>query len=212
MKWWPFNDPSMKFLYPYHLLLMVWFLPTWCQAQDSHTTNTNRPWYYPDHVVLQFAGNIGLLAAGPGYSFARDKMDAELLYGYAPGFEASTGVHIITAKWSYRPFRINLKKGYLLEPLKMGTGISYSVGPQFHTTWPGRYPDGYYWWTSSFRLTPFFGPTINRKVGHEHTLIKRIQLYAEVGTNDLALVSFIGNKKLGFTEILNIALGTRLVL
>ena len=201
----------MKYLYPCILSLLVLFLPAWCQAQDSHTTDTNRPWYYPDHAVLQFAGNIGFLAAGPGYSFNRDRMDAELLYGYTPGYDTNTGVHIITAKWSYRPFRINLKNGFLLEPLKLGTGISYSVGPQFHTTWPGRYPDGYYWWTSSFRLTPFIGPTISRKVGHENTLIKRVQLYGELGTNDLALVSFIGNKKLGLIEILNIALGMRLV-
>jgi hypothetical protein len=38
-----------------------------------------------------------------------------------------------------------------------------------------------------------------------------VQLYSELGTNDLALVSYIGNKKLAFTEIWNIALGTRLV-
>jgi hypothetical protein len=106
---------------------------------------------------------------------------------------------------------VNAAKIYLLEPLKMGTGISYSIGPQFHTTWPGRYPEGYYWWTTSFRFTPFIGPTLSRKVGNEHTLIKRVQLYSELGTNDLALVSYIGNKKLAFTEIWNIALGTRLV-
>jgi hypothetical protein len=199
----------MKFLYL--LLLNLLLLPAWSQAQDSHTSNTNRPWYYPDHMVVQFAGNIGLLAAGPGYSFGRDRMDAELLYGLAPGFIAKSALHIITVKWSYRPFKVNLKNGYLLEPLKVGTGISYTVGPDFHTTWPGRYPDGYYWWTSSFRLTPFIGPTISRKVGNENSRIKRVQLYGEVGSNDLAMLSFITNKKLAFTEILNIALGTRLV-
>jgi hypothetical protein len=201
----------MKTFYCRLIFLLVLLSPAVVRAQDSYTSNTNRPWYYPDHAVLQFAGNIGLLAAGPGYSFARDRMDAELLYGFIPAFEATSGLHIITAKWSYRPFKINLKNGYLLEPLKMGTGISYTIGPQFVTTWPGRYPEGYYWWTSSFRLTPFFGPTISRKVGHDKTLIKRVQLYAELGTNDLALVSFVGNTKLGFTEILNIALGTRVV-
>jgi hypothetical protein len=187
-------------------------LPALGQAQDSYTGITDRPWYFPDHVALQFAGNIGLLAAGPGYSFARDRVDAELLYGFVPGFESKTGIHIITAKFSCRPWKIMLKNDYLLEPLKLGTGVSYSVGPQFHSTWPGRYPDGYYWWTTSVRFTPFIGPTLSRKVGNGHTLIKRVQVYGELGTNDLALVSFINNKKLTFTEIWNIALGTRLVL
>ena len=161
--------------------------------------------------MIQFAGNIGLLSAGPGYSFLRDRMDAELLYGLVPGFEHQSSIHILTAKFSYRPWKFDLGKGYLLEPLKLGTGFSYSIGPQFHTSWPGRYPDGYYWWTTSLRLTPFLGPTLSRKVGGGFSFIKRVQLYSELGTNDLALVSFITNKKLGLTEIWNIALGTRLV-
>jgi hypothetical protein len=201
----------MRHLY----ILLCWLgallLPAPGRAQDSFSSNTDRPWYYPDHVVVQFAGNIGLVSAGPGYSFARDKMDAEALYGYVPGFESKTSIHILTAKFSYRPWKINLNKDYLLEPLKVGTGISYSIGPQFHTTWPGRYPEGYYWWTTSVRFSPFLGPTISRKVGNANSLIKRVQLYSELGTNDLALVSYIGNTKLAFTEIWNIALGTRLV-
>ena len=201
----------MKALYIKLLWLLVFLIPALGQAQDSFTSNTTRPWYYPDHAVVQFAGNIGLLSAGPGYSFLRDRVDAEALYGLVPGFEGRTSIHILTAKFSYRPWKINLKSGYLLEPLKLGTGISYSIGPQFHTTWPGRYPDGYYWWTTSFRFTPFVGTTISRKVGGGLSFIKRVQVYSELGTNDLALVSFIGNKKLGFTEIWNIALGTRLV-
>jgi hypothetical protein len=201
----------MKTLYTKLLWLGAFFLPALGQAQDSFSGNTNRPWYYPDHVVIQFAGNIGLVSAGPGYSFARDHLDAELLYGIVPGFTGNSSIHILTTKFSYRPWKINLKKDYLLEPIKLGAGISYSIGPQCHTHWPGRYPDGYYWWTTSFRLTPFIGPTLSRKVGNEDSLIKRVQLYSELGTNDLALVSYISNKKLALFEIWNIALGTRLV-
>jgi hypothetical protein len=201
----------MKTLYLKLFWFLAFFIPALVQAQDSFTGKTDRPWYYPDHVVIQFAGNIGFLSAGPGYSFARDKMDVEALFGYVPGFESKAGIHIITGKLSYRPWKIKLKNDYLLEPVKVGSGISYSAGPQFHTTWPGRYPDGYYWWTTSVRFTPFLGPTLSRKVGNANSLIKRVQVYAELGTNDLALVSFTTNTKLGFTEIWNIALGTRLV-
>jgi hypothetical protein len=200
----------MKKLFYLSLLLLA-FIPRLGFSQDSYTTDTDRPWYYPDHVVFQFAGNIGLLSAGPGYSFNRDRMDAELLYGVSPGFEARTSTQIITAKISTSPFKINLNIGYLLEPVKFGSGFSYTVGPQFHTLWPGQYPEGYYWWMSSLRLTPFLGTTISRKVGSENTLVKRIQVYSEVGTHDLAIISFINNKNLGFTRILKLALGTRLV-
>lgn len=202
----------MRFIYT--ILLLAWgfvLLPGLGQAQDSFTGNSTRPWFYPDHVVIQFAGNIGLFSAGPGYSFARDKMDAEVLYGVVPAFDGDSPLHIFTGKISYRPWKVQLKNDFVLEPLKFGTGISYSAGSQFHSTWPGRYPKDYYWWTNSYRFTPFFGPTISKKVGSGLSLIKRVQAYAELGTNDLALVSFINNKKLAITEIWNIGLGTRLV-
>jgi hypothetical protein len=180
-------------------------------AQDSHTSDTDRKWYKPDHFVIQFAGNIGLLSVGPGYSYLNDKVHTELMYGYVPGFEANTSIHILTAKNSFHPWQIDLKKGYLFEPLKIGTGLSYSFGPQFYTRLPKRYPDKYYWWAPSLRFTPFVGSTISRKVGDENTAIKRIEFYAEIGTTDLDLVSKFSNKSLSTWDILNVALGTKLV-
>jgi hypothetical protein len=100
---------------------------------------------------------------------------------------------------------------YELELLKIGTGISYSFGPQFYTTWPKKYPDSYYWWASSLRLTPFIGTTLSRKVGNENTAIKRLELYGELGTTDLDIVSKTSNSSLSYGDILNIAIGTKLV-
>ena len=193
------------------MLGLLLFTATTGQAQDSHTANTDRPWYLPDHAVIQFAGNIGLLSAGPGYSYAQDKVQTDILYGITPGFETKTSIHILTAKTAYHPFKINLRNNYQLEPLRVGLGISYSVGHQFYTKWPARYPDGYYWWTTSFRLTPFLGASISRPVGNENSAIKRVQLYSEFGTHDLAVVSFINNKNFPLGRILNIAIGTKLV-
>ncbi len=181
------------------------------RAQDSHTSDTNRPWYYPDHAVVQVAGNIGLLAVGPGYSYAKDKVTTEFLYGLVPGFSSTTTIHILTAKTSFHPIKKEVGKHYLWEPVKFGSGISYSIGRQFYTTWPEQYPDGYYWWTTSFRLTPFIGTTISRSVGNENTLIKRIEVSPEIGTHDLAIISFLNNKKLPFYKILNLAVGTKFV-
>ncbi|WP_026462622.1 hypothetical protein [Adhaeribacter aquaticus] len=181
------------------------------KAQDSQNSNTDRPWYLPDHVAIQFAGNIGLLAVGPGYSYLRDKVDTEFLYGITPGFETNTSIHIITAKTSYHPVLWEFKNGIMLEPLKIGTGISYSIGRQFHTTWPARYPDGYYWWTTSFRFTPYLGFSISKTVGNQQSGIKRIAFSPEIGTHDLALVSFLNNKHLGFGKILNLAFNARFI-
>jgi hypothetical protein len=202
----------MKLLLSKFLLaVIITFRSLATLAQDSHTSDTDRPWYLPDHMVVQFAGNIGLLSAGPGYSYLGDKMQTDILYGFTPGFQTKTSIHILTAKNAYHPFKFDLKKGYILEPLRLGLGISYSVGDQFYTTWPERYPDGYYWWSTSFRLTPFIGSSISRGIGNGQTVIKRVQLYSELGTHDLAFISFINNKRFPVTRILNIAIGTKLV-
>jgi hypothetical protein len=195
----------------YYLALVLVLISLGTQAQDSHSADTERPWYLPDHLVMQFAGNIGLFSVGPGYSYLRDKMQTDILYGITPGFEANTSIHILTAKTAYHPYNIVLKNGYRVEPLRLGLGVSYSVGSQFHTTWPERYPDSYYWWTTSLRLTPFIGSSISRQVGNGQKDIKQVQLYVELGSHDLALISMLNNHHFPVTRILNIAFGTKLI-
>src|SRR4249920_2771850 len=92
------------------LILVVANFPLY--AQDSHTTDTERKWYYPDHVVVQFAGNIGLLAIGPGYSYLKDRLNSDLLYGFSPNSEPKTSINILTIKTSYRPWNLKLNENY----------------------------------------------------------------------------------------------------
>ena len=201
----------MKFNYKILLLLFFAFKGFTAAAQDSHTTDTDRKWYLPDHVTLQFAGNIGMFSAGPGYSYLHDKVNTDLLYGFVPGFDTNTSIHILTAKNYYTPYRYTFKEDFQWEILKLGTGISYSIGRQFFTTLPKRYPDKYYWWASSLRLTPFIGTAVSAKVVIDATIIKRLQFYTELGTTDLDMVSKFGNKKLPLFDIFNLAIGTKLV-
>ena len=201
----------MKIIIKYTFLFIFALVGFAASAQDSHTTNTDRKWYLPDHVTLQFAGNIGLLSAGPGYSYLNDKVNTDILYGFVPGFESNTSIHILTAKNYYTPFRVDLNDKFQWEALKLGTGVSYSLGQQFYTSLPKRYPDNYYWWASSLRFTPFIGTAISAKVGNDATIIKRLQFYTELGTTDLDLVSKLDNKSLSVYDILNLAIGTKLV-
>jgi hypothetical protein len=201
----------MKSFIKYCLLLLLPLVAFTAQAQDSHTTNTDRKWYIPDHAVAQFAGNIGMISAGVGYSYLGDNVQTDVLYGFVPAFESKTSIHILTAKTAFHPFAIPMGENYILEPLRLGTGVSYSAGPQFFTRLPMRYPNKYYWWASSLRFTPFIGMGLSRKVGSEATAIKRVQLYAEVGTTDLDLVSKFDNTTIPVWDILNLAVGTKLV-
>lgn len=195
------------------LFLLVAFLTLHLSgfAQDSHTTDTDRKWWIPDHFVGQFAGNIGLFSVGPGYSYAKDKVQSDILYGYVPSFESNTSIHLLTVKTSWHPYTIQLSELFDLQPLRLGTGFSYSYGPQFYTRLPKRYPDNYYWWASSLRVTPFIGSSVSLKVGGAHTHIKRLEFYGELGTTDLDIVSKWHNSTLPLWDIWNLAFGTKLV-
>src|SRR5687767_6566016 len=126
-----------KITYKYLFFLALILSPNVLLAQeskDSHSSDTDRKWYLPDHAVAQFAGNIGLISAGVGYSYFKDKVQSDIVYGYVPAFEKASDVHILTVKTAYRVKPIALKNDYQFTPFRIGSGISYSIGPQFHTT------------------------------------------------------------------------------
>ncbi|RYZ32660.1 MAG: hypothetical protein EOP49_37195, partial [Sphingobacteriales bacterium] len=149
---------------------------------DSHSANTSRPILYPDHLVSQFAGNIGMFSAGVGYSYARDKVQTEFLYGFVPAFRSHTSIHILTAKTSFVSRSRIINKTYSWVPVRAGAGISYSVGRQFFTQLPKRYPSGYYWFSTSFRLTPFVGSSFQIKLKQGRTSFKKLEVYGDIGT------------------------------
>jgi len=179
---------------------------------DSHSTNTSRPYLYPDHLVSQFAGNIGLLSAGIGYSYLNDKVQTEFLYGFVPAFESRTTIHILTAKTGYTSRSRNINDKYSWTPVRAGAGISYSVGRQFFTQLPKHYPSGYYWFSTSFRLTPFVGSAISLNLNEGRTAFKKVQLYGDIGTTDIHLLSYAWNvKALKPWDIINFAFGVKTI-
>lgn len=178
-------------------------------AQELSSVGNKRNWYLPDQAVVQFAGNIGLFAAGPGYILNRGRINLDFMYGYTPSFEAETSIHTVTGKFAYSRWHRQVAPGYIWEPFKFGTAISYSLGPQFYTTLPKHYPDGYYFWPTSFRLTPFIGTSLNKAVGNEYTLVKQVQAYGEIGTHDLAILSIVNNKALSPWDIISFAFGLK---
>ena len=40
----------------------------------------------PDYLKIQYAGNIGFISLGTGYSFFSDKINMDVFYGYNDAF------------------------------------------------------------------------------------------------------------------------------
>ncbi|GAB3810989.1 hypothetical protein GCM10028895_00720 [Pontibacter rugosus] len=176
-------------------------------ANDS--TNHTRKWYAPDGVTLQFAGNTGMFAVGPSYSFSKDKINAELLYGFVPKFDSEEVLHLLTIKGVYKPVkRVELGSDFTLTPLRVNLGLSYYFRDQFSTTWDSDYPKNYYWWTSSLRLTGGLGTELNYPIQNSKA-IKEMTLYGEVSTYDLIVTSAIKDRTLTAWDIISFSLGVR---
>ncbi|RIJ34432.1 hypothetical protein [Pontibacter oryzae] len=186
-------------------------LPFLTTAQELEVGAASaRKWYAPDAVTVQFAGNIGMFAIAPSYSFAKDKLNAELFYGYVPKLDADEALHILTLKGVYKPIRnARIREGISLTPLRLGLGLSYYFRSQFSTNWSNAYPTSdYYWWTSSLRLTGSLGPAINFSLpNNQH--FRELSLYGDVNTYDLIVTSAVRDESLTAWDIISFSAGLR---
>lgn len=189
-------------------LVCLLSLPLQTMAQGDSTC-TARKWYAPDGVTLQFAGNVGMFAAGPSYSFLNDKINAELLYGVVPKFEAEEVLHLLTVRSIFKPVnRIQLSNQLQVTPVRLNLGLSYYFRDQFSTSWDSSYPKNYYWWTSSLRITGGIGAEMNYSLRNSST-VKELSLYGELSTYDLIVTSAIKDPTLTAWDILSFAIGVR---
>lgn len=166
----------------------------------------------PDHYKMQFAGSIGFLSLGVGYSFFHEKLELDLLIGHLPKSIGGVGITSITLKQNYRPFIIHWKR-LKIRPISLGIYESYSLGDQFFLTsrLSDKYTSGYYWWSSAIRLGVYTNQEVEWSLPDKHR-INTVSLYSEIGTNDLSLYSYFPNnnrKYLKFTDILKVAVGIK---
>ena len=205
----------MRTFYLFCFLLstsLVLPLPAMAQEQPAAADRPQKPWYTPAYVVVQHAGLIGMVAAGAGYEFGRhDRTNAELLYGLTPGFGFKSATHTFTARLYYQSHPRPLYGNYQISWLKVGFGISSTLGDQYENIYPDYFPKNYYLWPTATRLLPFVGSSIGREFkGRARPLFG--ELYAELGTSEVMLIDKLRNKGIAATDIVNLALGLRLKL
>lgn len=179
-------------------------------AQVDTLAEKSRKWFVPDHIKLQFAGNIGFMSGGPGYISRNKTLETDILFGFLPEKFGGDALISLTAKTTYSPWRIPLKNTYYIVPFSLGFYLNYTFGPQFDSKWPTYYPKGYYWWATSFRPGAYVGGKIGKAIKSRRK-IKGFELYYEVGTYDLLLISYVQNTGyLKPADILSLSLGLKI--
>src|SRR5690554_2762197 len=150
----------------------------------------------PDAAIVQYAGSIGYFSIGAGYEVFKNKRGIiDFNYGYVPASKGGE-LHIITAKFAYKPFEIELNDWVKFYPFNPGLFFSYT----FHEDLPfkfasSQYPSGYYYWSPALRPHLSFTNEIELSMVKlwKDSKIKKISFYTEFNTNDYYLTNYIQN-------------------
>lgn len=172
----------------------------------SETAAAGSPPWLPGHVRVQLAGSLGLLSGGGGWSFLRDRVQAEILYGYAPSSVAGIGVHTLSQKSTAAPFAIRRPGGLVFHPLLLGYSANFALGDSYTLILPDHY-QGYYW-PSGMHFWIFAGTRAGlRNPGTG--AIRKVSAAAEVGAVDAYWHAWWMNDVLDLDEILTLSLAVQ---
>lgn len=170
----------------------------------------------PKDVVVQYAGSIGYLSAGAGYElFGNKRGNLDIIYGFVPESKGGA-LHIVTAKFAYRPFVIRIGDWAKIYPVNPGLFIRYTLnnnlGFNFDTV---QYPKGYYYFSEAARPHLSISNEFQLIKGKvlDRTGLKAISLYSEFNTNDYYLVNYFQNTSaLSVTDVFKLGIGIRVKL
>lgn len=192
------------------ILTSVFFNGAVAQNTDELLIEYQRQWnrLIPKQMKLQFAGSMGMISLGSGWVYGKKlQWETDMFVGFIPQIENMKGHMTATLKQTYTPFRIELNEDFTYEPLTTGIYLNKIFGTYFWNKLPDKYPNNYYFWATNTRFNIFLGQAVSYKMRKES--VPNWSFFYEVNTNDLYLLSIIGNKMIKVTDIINISFGLR---
>ena len=164
----------------------------------------------PQHSKLQYAGSMGLLSAGFGWSYGnKNNWETDVMFGYIPRYTTDKGKLCITIKENFIPWEMQLgNSDFFLEPLTSGFYMNTVLNENFWVKEPNKYPKSYYGFSSKIRFNICVGQRVSFKnPGYLKKKIKSISSFYEISCNDLYIISAFGNSNLKFSNFLHFSIG-----
>lgn len=167
----------------------------------------------PTQMIVQYAGNMGMMSIGMGWDYGKHKQwETNLLFGYLPKADSDRGKLTMTLKQNFLPWSMYLKHGWMLEPLSCGLYLNTVFGSEFWGNQPSRYPDKYYEpLNTELRINVFLGQRITKIVpANRRKFLKSISAFYEVSTCDLYLRLAVMERKVSLWDILCLSVGLKM--
>lgn len=190
---------------------------------DTDTTTTKydrrvekycRHWdaLIPKQIVMQYAGNMGVISAGVGWNYGKHKQwETHFLLGYLDRFDSGRPKMTMTLKQNFIPWRVDLGKNWMLEPLECGIYLNSVFGEEFWNKQPKKYPKSYYWFSTKIRPNIFIGQRITKKIPHnERHFIKSCTFFYELSSPEVYLMEWYNNSYLKLSDVFSLSLGIKI--
>ena len=177
-------------------------------AQQSVKSDTSKyKKFLPDYVKLQFAGGIGFISPGVGYTFFNNKLDVSLFYSYIPKSMTVDDLHSISLQFTGKLLQFSLSENIDVYPLNIGIFAHHTFGSEFWIKQPDKYSKGYYWWYPGINAGFFLGGEIKTKFLANKTPASGTAFYVRVGSRGLYVASKAGNSSIPIKDIIELGFG-----
>lgn len=191
----------------------VWISTPKPSKYDKRIHRFRKGWnsLIPTHNKIQFAGNMGMFSFGTGWNYGqRDQWETDILWGFIPKHDSHRTKLTMTLKQNYIPWSLDLKKGFSVEPLSCGFYFNTVFGHEFWVQEPGRYPNGYYGFSSKIRTHIFLGHRLTYDIDEKRRFFaKSVTFFYELSTCDLLLISRATNRYLRARDYLSLSFGLK---
>jgi hypothetical protein len=168
-----------------------------------------RPWFSPDYIPLQYAGNIGWLSAGIGYRARKDNYQISLVYGYAPPSVSGLHIHMITAKNIIHLYKLRLREKDTLIPYG-AVGVNLEIGGESFFMLPSNMPEKYYHFPKSLHCIPATGVKWRRQ-SNRLKGFSGIEFFVELSTVDVLVFYKATSENISLQQILSTSFGLHLL-
>jgi len=163
--------------------------------------------FIPNYVKLQYAGGIGFMSVGVGYTFFKQHLDVSMFYGYVPKAYSIDDLHSISLQITAKLLHYKLNDNLELLPLNFGWYAHHTFGGDFWVRLPDKYSKGYYWWSPGRNAGIFIGAELKTKFLASKSPASGTAFYVRIGSRGLYIASKAGNKTIPLTDILELGFG-----
>ncbi len=163
-------------------------------------------------VCSQYAGSIGFVSIGAGFTNKRQSLQYEGMYGHVPQ-KYGGPTDKLSFKFSWYPFSVQLTQRVAWKIVNPGIFATKNFGKRFPLIPSGsKYPSGYYWWSPGIRFHLSLSSAVT--IGLSKKNSKKLLLYFETNTNERYLTTYFSGsntKEMSFLELWQLGCGAKLL-